>query len=482
MSEWDLVDGNPASGDVGGVRHLGRVAVSVADAAHDAQMGVQGVASELAGCTWEGSTASAFRSRFSPLAPDLGLMASSYFRVGEALRAYATDLEVLQERARQALTRAQLAQSTAEQARPALDAARVQVVNLTRQVREVQANVRTQLVQRSHAVEPAQATALDASILRLRQYEGRLTSGLTTARQQESAQQHRLDEAVAVLGKQRSLVHLIRDDHRDAERRAADRIRASLEEGLRNAGLLEKGLVAIAQGLVAISDPVALAKDVQDQVILAIHKALTVLSEHLDKVMLVLLVVTVVVFAVAVFATGGLAAGALALLPALVKAGMALQRSKWVIDSARMATTLYLASNEVVDPTTGRAAVTWSEVADTSIDFGIGAAVGRIGGSQVKMLDKRYFFPDARYATGAWRQVRTLRPGRAFDPVERELAGLASQSVTAARDAATTIIRDELRVPIRRSLDSSIASLRDGRCSVVAGPVTAGGGGGGGSW
>jgi uncharacterized protein YukE len=240
MSDWGLVGGEPAAGDPNGIRTLCGVVDRAGDAAHDAQMGLQNVGGSIAGSIWEGDAADKFAIAFDGLAPDLGLMASSYYRLSEALREYALDVERLQVSANHALTRARLARNAAAQAGPALDAARQQVQSLTRQMQEVSADIRRKTLQRSLVTDPVEASAIDDAIWRSRAYHGRLQHAFGDARVQEDVHHRELIDAERELRDQRAQVDALRGDHHAAEKRAAQRIRDALEEGLRNRSNLSK--------------------------------------------------------------------------------------------------------------------------------------------------------------------------------------------------------------------------------------------------
>jgi len=107
--DWSLVGGNPAPGDADLVQLAARRANQTAVLAADSQLFFDHLTEEVGTCGWEGEAAQRFQSAFSPIGPDLGVMARSYESVSSALSTYAARLEVLQGEAARALTRAEVA-------------------------------------------------------------------------------------------------------------------------------------------------------------------------------------------------------------------------------------------------------------------------------------------------------------------------------------------------------------------------------------
>ena len=460
MSDWALVGGQPARGDSEGVHRLAASVDSTADAAFDAKVSLGRVGAGMSSSLWEGAAATKFVSAFSPLGQDLGRMAESYGRAATALRTYATELAQIRGEAERALTRARLAKATADREGPALEGARGRIRSLTRQMGEVASDVRVKTRTLSTCTDPAQRDLLYDSIWRSRQYHGRLSRQYSDARAQEGHHQRALDEANESLRRQRDLIDALRHDHRRAEERAAQRIRDALDHSLRNKSDFEKVTGYVTDVARTVTDLERLKRWRDEQAHVQIFRFLETLEKWNDWA-LVASIALIAFGAVLTIATGGaalpLAAGLIALG---MKGAVISHKASKVIGPLKASYTLYLAANDVRDPKTGRPVATWSDAAADVTKVGVAMTLGRVA----KPLEKRFLFPDARHATGAWRSVKTLHAGKALSTSGQVVYGTLYLGVektvdlvgVAAGEAVRSRRVEELAQTVRRGLATPI--------------------------
>lgn len=462
MSEWALVGGPPARGDADGVRRLATSVDSTADAAFDAKVSLGRVGAGMSSSLWEGAAATKFVSVFSPLGPDLGRMADSYTRAATALRMYAAELAQIRAEADQALTRARLAKATADREGPALEGARGRIRSLTRQMSEVAGDVRVKTRTLTTCTDPAQRDLLYDSIWRSRQYHSRLSRQYSDARAQEGHHQRVLDEANDSLRRQRDLIDALRHDHRRAEQRAAQRMRDALDHSLRNKSNFEKVTGYVTDVARVATDVERLKQWTDEQIHLRIYRALEALKELADLAFIVS-IVAVAVLAVASVATGG---AALPLLALAIKAAYVSHKASAVLTPLTASYTLYMAANDVRDPATGRPVATWSDVAEA----GAQVVLSKVAGKVAKPLEKRFLFPDARHATGAWRTMTTLRAGKALSEGGKAVHGMVYLGIEKTVDLASTAVGATVQAT---RIDEHAQTIRRGLATPIIAPCYA---------
>jgi hypothetical protein len=256
MSDWSLINGDPAPGDPGTIRTQARKLDTTADSIREVSQALSRIARGSDDAAWRGESADAMREVLDEFRYELQPVATSFDAVGGALGRYARDLEDLQNRARQALQRAQAAESRRKQAESS-----------KRHAADVLAGQRRQLSdrknqQRSHAITSAGATLIDPASAEANARESQRLARETTRAATAAADAERtvqrcqaqIDEAVHDLDHQRAVTRDIKAEWDQRSRQAANEVESSLHSSLRNASNLEKLGQKLEGALIAIGN------------------------------------------------------------------------------------------------------------------------------------------------------------------------------------------------------------------------------------
>lgn len=256
MSDWALVGGNPAPGDVGQMRlrvgHLDRATSALREASSELSRISRGTDE----ADWRGTSADAFREVIDLFRYDLRPIAGSFERVSKAVNGYASEVEDLQARARQALRRAEVAHSKERQAERDLDAARAALNRQRSTVRSAEWN------QRTHALTSGAETFLDPSLAEAQARESQRLAEVSrraraSAVEAESTAK-RFENDVANfrvdLGSAKREVQGIRHEWEDRSKSSARVVDGALSEHLKNRSNVEKFVSEVEGKIKEIAD------------------------------------------------------------------------------------------------------------------------------------------------------------------------------------------------------------------------------------
>lgn len=256
MTDWTIIGGDPAPGNP----DLIRASVTQLRVSEEAVRQVEDALGRIARGTtdadWEGECATAMREVLDGFRHDLMPIAESFLRVRRALGGYVAELVDLQASARQAMRRAEVAESR----RRASEAQKQSGSDLlAQQRRQMAAN---QAAQARHAAVSAVQNAADPSAAPANAQEAHRLARNTQATQRAVSETQRtigrldgeIQAAVAELGLARRRASDIHDEWDRIGRQAADQVDDALAAALKNKSNLEKLRKRVMDDLHAIGE------------------------------------------------------------------------------------------------------------------------------------------------------------------------------------------------------------------------------------
>jgi uncharacterized protein YukE len=283
MSDWSLVNGDPAPGNVEQIKRSASDLSRAAGFLRDASSELSRISRGSSDADWRGAAADAFRDVLQSFQYELHPIANSFDKVSSVMTVYGRQVEGLQAEARQALRRAQLAKAAEDQNAGAKDAA---MAVLRRQQSSVLSN---QANEARHKAGSVVGGIVDPSAAAARQAEqARLAGETQRARAAAAATQAKvaqLDSAIASaradLASARSTTRTIHEEWDRYSRATASVVDDSLDAHLKNRSNLEKFLGKLSDTLEAverfIDDPLPYLADLY-KVIGEIEKVISTLT------------------------------------------------------------------------------------------------------------------------------------------------------------------------------------------------------------
>lgn len=351
MTDWDILDGNPAPGDPTEVRRMARLLHSGSELACDALTTLDDVGLCVGESGWEGVSADRFLSAFATLGPDLRKLVDSFDGVGGALDTYAHTLEDLQSEAEMALARAeageharQTGEAAAARARSALRTARANYESAESRAD----SARDFALQLQSSGDPGAMSAWN-DYQYMQTTANRYQSEVYESQNDDAAATRDVEEAERDLARARGDAEQIGDRFRAAVNTTIREIQDHFPDGWGNPSLLAQlyeGAAAVVDYLVdrmrEFASGVAAVLGVMFEqwldYIHLLHLVLGVLDSLLAVAFVALLVVTVVLV-IGTIVTGGALAP---FLLAAVHATVAVWRARGLVSTARNATTVIL--------------------------------------------------------------------------------------------------------------------------------------------
>lgn len=470
MSNWQLVGGDPAPGDVATIKmrvgHLDRAA----EALEEASIELSRISRGSSEAAWRGKAADQMRDVLDSYRHDLRPIANSFRSVGRALARYADDLGDLQARARQALRRAKVAE--AQQASAERD--RKTASTLLAQQRQTLAARRRAEVHHAASstvtslLDPGAAAANSQERARLTQLTHRAEASERETTNRVRAIEFRISTAQADLRSARSTTSAIKKEWDQRSRGTARIVDDSLADHLRNQSWLEKVIKFPGEAFEAIG------RFVDDPLpyIAELHKALDIAQSFVSKFATVVSIAAKVVAIIPGLQHVAAALGAIAAVATVAVLALA---------AAKFATSAILWGNGYPGPD-GKPMVGAGDLLLSGVDLvtSVGAVKGAKGG-----IDTLRRSTKVAKDTGSWVSPTAINKkitwhvtkGKAKDLAVDQANGYIKKETVGQVKAH---VREEVRVRLNDLDHDARWGVPVPQCAPVRAPV--GGGAGGGGW
>ncbi len=388
MNVNDYAPGSPQ-----GIRQIASRIGETGNAAHEAQREMQAINGVCGDVKWEGGARNSFADYALDLPADLGRMAQSYTAASDALSSYAWELEDIRNQVDQALARYQVAESRKNQAEGEVSRAATRLNQLRSQLRPARVNEAWTKGQYQVASLVGHDAGLYDQYLRARNWRNHLESEETAEEQVRHRHQVTADSAESDMRSVAANLDDLREQRHQAEDRCRQRIDAALEGDLKNRSWWEKAGDAVGEAVVGMAKAVW-DKDFGDFVF-HLRESLGVLSEILQKLTLIALVVGVVMAIVLAAVLGPLIGAAVLFLT--MKFVALLHRGSRILAAGRLMTGAFLSATGHRHPRTGSRSVTEIDVLFDSADLALTMVDVKVADEAAKNLGKIVISPQFSY-------------------------------------------------------------------------------------